>query len=990
MVDFLSNLGRHDEGENYRFSMKSAVVTSALERFIIASRARDPRADALLQGARDLGVAGLRDVEIHDVVFLAASLDDEARGVLHDLLADPLLQVGRWVSDESHDNHTSTAAARVVETALLPGVTDPVAAEIERVATRAGVAMHGVATGRRFVLHGRLSPDEVGRLATRLLANPIIERWSIDASIAPSFVPREAEAMASPELLGFDAEATPAHLEAINRERGLALDAAELSAVREYFVARGRRPTDVEVETIAQTWSEHCSHKTFRAKITIDGVERPQTLLAQLRESTERLARPFVVSAFDGNAGIISFDGTRTYAVKCETHNHPSAVEPFGGANTGVGGVIRDVLGADHHPIAVTDVLCFGEPNTDVGDVPDGSLHPRRIRDGVVAGVADYGNKIGLPTVAGAVFYDRGYVANPLVFAGCIGVSSDWRTPQAPQPGDRCIVLGGRTGRDGIRGATFSSMTMDATTGDVAGASVQIGDPIIEKLLIDALGEARGLYRSITDCGAGGLSSAIGEMADGVGANIELTEVPLKYPGLSAWEVWLSEAQERMVVAVAPAHTKELLQVCARHGVEAVDVGAFTGDGVLRVAAHGVTVLEIDTDFLHHGRPQRQLTATAQRVNRAATEPTPPAVAAQSVGKLLLSLLAHVNIASKESIIRRYDHEIRGATLRRPLVGVAHDAPGDGIVLVEPREDCGLAVGIGMSPFTGEVDAERMAWLAVDEAIRNVVAVGADPRRVALLDNFSWGDPRRASTLGQLAAAVDGCVAAASAYQSPFVSGKDSLNNEWVDRDATRRSVPPTLVITAVAAVDDAQRTLTSAAREAGNVLMMLGHGVAQWCGSHATRVVGASGTVVPAPDHTAPHRYVAVHQLIADGVILACHDCAEGGLAVALAEMLVGGRLGARTESASELLSGPKSTRAVATTLDEHAWWFAEGPGRVLVEVRPEDVARVRAVIDEAVVVATLTSEPVLHLAGEVLSLESLVEAFTTVDYISTLGATT
>lgn len=944
--------------------MKSVVATNALEKFQITVRGTDPRAAGILVGASDLGVTDLSAVEVADLVFLDATLDDQARATLEQLLVDSLLQVGVWMTSTA-DDVSSQDDVRVVETALLPGVTDPVAAEILRVSARAGVMVRGVATGRRVVVHGAIDDDSLELLATRLLANPIIERWSVDAPINPSFVPLVGDGLGTPELVQFGASSTLESLREINKSRGLALDDAELLAIRDYFVGAGRLPTDIEVETIAQTWSEHCAHKSFRARITIDGMERPRTLLAQLRDSTTRLARPFVVSAFDGNAGIIRFAGERTYALKCETHNHPSAVEPFGGANTGVGGVIRDVLGADHHPIAVTDVLCFGESDTSFGAVPEGSLHPRRIRDGVVAGVADYGNKIGLPTVAGAVLYDSGYVANPLVFAGCIGVSEEWRTPVPPAAGDRCIVLGGRTGRDGIRGATFSSMTMDATTGDVAGASVQIGDPIVEKLLIDALAEARSFYRCITDCGAGGLSSAIGEMADGVGARIELDRVPLKYPGLSAWEVWLSEAQERMVVAVSPEHVERFLQVCTRHGVEAIDLGEFTGDGILHVVAHGDTMLKLDTSFLHRGRPQRQLEAVAQQPCRDPFEPVPSAVLAQPIDELLLRLLAHPNIASKESIIRRYDHEIRGATVGRPIVGVAYDAPGDGVVLVEPGERAGIVVGIGVSPFTGEVDAERMAWLAIDEAIRNVVSVGGDPGRVALLDNFSWGDPRRPSTLGQLVAAVDGCVAAADAYRSPFVSGKDSLNNEWVDKDSSRRAVPPTLVITAVAPIDDVDHSVASDATTAGSLIVLLGRSVAHWNGSHACRVSGAEGLVVPEPDPDAASRYAIVHELIGRGVVRACHDCSEGGLAVALAEMLIGGRLGATCEP-------------VPSGVDAHAWWFAEGPGRLLVEVAPSAIDQLREGMPDAVkVVATTTADRQLRIGEHTVSVDELVVAF-------------
>ena len=341
------------------------------------------------------------------------------------------------------------------------------------------------------------------------------------------------------------------HSPALNRERGLSLDLAELHAIADHFRTAGRPPTDVELETLAQTWSEHCAHKTFRARITDQDGRSIAPLLQQLRTATDSINAPFLRSAFVGNAGIVSFSTGTTIAVKAETHNHPSAIEPFGGANTGVGGVIRDVMGAAHRPIAVTDILCFGPTDLPAERLPEGVLHPRLVEAGVMAGVADYGNKIGLPTVAGAVLYDDGYIANPLVYCGCIGIADDVAPTTGPNVGDLVVVLGGRTGRDGLRGATFSSATMDATTGDVAGASVQIGDPITEKLLIDVLRDATGLFTAITDCGAGGLSSAIGEMAEGIGADVDLSGAPLKYPGLRPWEIWLSEAQERMVVAVA-------------------------------------------------------------------------------------------------------------------------------------------------------------------------------------------------------------------------------------------------------------------------------------------------------------------------------------------------------------------------------------------------------------------------------------------------------
>ena len=549
---------------------------AAGHRLTITSIDPDPRARAISAAVGQLGLPAPdpSDVVVADLVFVDGPLSTDDLAALHEFLVDPLLQRGTWTTPE----------APGVEISYLAGVTDGAAAALMHAATQLRVPVKVAATGRRVEFGRAIGPSAADDIVRRVVANPIIERWTFGA-IEPDLTSggrSDGTATVVPVR-----ELSPAALEQVGVDRALALDSEELSAVQRHFVAEGREPTDVELETIAQTWSEHCSHKTFRASLVTDaGDERPP-LLDVLRRCTDAIDAPFVRSAFVGNAGIISYWPGTTIALKAETHNHPSAVEPFGGANTGVGGVIRDVLGAAHRPIAITDVLCFGPPDTPLADVPEGALHPLRIREGVIDGVADYGNKIGLPTVAGAVLYDPAYTTNPLVFAGCIGVADDRAPSSGPHPGDRVIVIGGRTGRDGIRGATFSSLTMDATTGSVAGASVQIGDPVTEKLLIDVLVGAEELYTAITDCGAGGLSSAVGEMADGVGADVELDLVPLKYAGLDPWEIWLSEAQERMVVAVDPHRLGELRERCRVHGVELADLGAFTGDGRLVVRSHG-------------------------------------------------------------------------------------------------------------------------------------------------------------------------------------------------------------------------------------------------------------------------------------------------------------------------------------------------------------------------------------------------------------------
>ncbi len=580
--------------------------------------------------------------------------------------------------------------------------------------------VHRAATGQQFLLTFDAAVDEsalANKLAKQLLANPVIQHWTL-GDITPSF-PQETESSGAIEIIPIR-NLTDAELLAVSKERRAALDLAEMQAIQNYFNQEQRDATDVEFETIAQTWSEHCFHKTFKAKVdveSIDGNYQIDSLIkTYLKSATDKINVPWVISAFVDNAGIIDFDDEFEISFKAETHNHPSAIEPFGGANTGVGGVIRDILGVSAKPIANTDVLCFGPQDLNPDTLPEGVLHPRRIQSGVVAGVQDYGNKIGIPTVNGAILYDEGYTANPLVFCGCVGIAPKGKHRKTPQVSDRVIVLGGRTGRDGLRGATFSSMTMDAQTGEVSGASVQIGDPITEKGLIDVIVRARdlGLYNDITDCGAGGLSSAAGEMASSIGCDVELTHVRLKYPGLAPWEIWLSEAQERMVLAVAPENVSALQKLCDTFDTELTDIGSFTGDGCLVVRYDGNIVVNMDNEFLHQGIPQRQLSAVISENRIENSEPTPK-ISPDLISSHLLSLLSSPNIASKASVIRIYDHEVQGGTVVKPLTGVEADAPSDATV-IKPngtRGVKGIVLSNGINPEYGKHDAYKMAWSVI-------------------------------------------------------------------------------------------------------------------------------------------------------------------------------------------------------------------------------------------------------------------------------------
>jgi phosphoribosylformylglycinamidine synthase subunit PurSL len=845
---------------------------------VIRAVGHDPRSDQLLTDAHALGISGLTAVTCTDLVFFDGTLSDKSvQLVSQRLLSDPLL---RTVSP-----HTKArAGVIVVETTLLPGVTDARAEAIVRGAKLVGLGHIGqVATGRRFELTGVLRDEDLQHLVSRLLANPVIEKSAI-GEVTPTFVSGDSTGPA--EVVPVTSLSSD-ELLALSSERGMALDVVEMAAIANHYRKLDREPTDVELEMIAQTWSEHCNHKTFRAQITFTDGTTAVPLLKQLRAATDQINAPWVHSAFVDNAGIVAFDDHFDLAIKAETHNHPSAVEPFGGSNTGVGGVVRDVLGVSARPIALTDILCFGPTDLPIDDLPEGVLHPRVIRAGVIAGVADYGNKLGVPTVSGAIVHDEGYTANPLVFCGCVGVLPRGSNPTEPRPGDRIVVIGGRTGRDGIRGATFSSMTMDATTGDVAGASVQIGDPIVEKGLIDVILAARdaGLYSAITDCGAGGLSSSVGELASRLGATVDLDLIPRKYAGLASWEVWLSEAQERMVLAVP--NVAPLQTICDRYEVELADIGSFSDDQLLILRSGGEIVAEMGMGFLHDGCPTRNLTA-------ALPSTPPPTHSSRSVPDLataLLALLAHPSLRSNQDVVSGYDHEVLGGTAVRPYGGAVGDGPCDAAVVIPygTSGDTAMVLACGVNARYGALDAYRMARACADEAMRNIVAAGADPDRVALLDNFSWGDPRRPETLGTLASAVSGCVDAALAHGAPFVSGKDSLNNEYLTSSGERRSIPPTLVITAVGRVTSIDHVVTSDLKAASNVVLLVGSTRDELRGSHLDAVLCIDGPGdVPAPDPDAAERYRQMHRAITSGLVRSCHDLSEGGLAAAAAEMVI------------------------------------------------------------------------------------------------------
>jgi phosphoribosylformylglycinamidine synthase len=826
-----------------------------------------------------------------------------------------------------------------------PGVMDPVAQSAQAAIADFKLRAEAVRTFRKYWLAG-LAEDKLSTLCGKLLANDAIEQAVVG--------PLTLNELAVGSAYQFQLVTVPlrelddAALERLSREGQLYLKLDEMRTIRDHFRQLERDPTDAELETIAQTWSEHCSHKTLAGRIRYrdvqdEGAARELQFQNMLKETifaaTQAVRRQlggddWCVSVFRDNAGVVKFDDEHHVVFKVETHNHPSALEPYGGANTGIGGVIRDPLGTGlgARPVCNTDVFCFAPPDTPADRLPPGVLHPKRVMKGVVSGVRDYGNRMGIPTVNGAIFFDSRYLGNPLVYCGTVGLLPRDKVHKEPRPGDHIVAVGGRTGRDGIHGATFSSAELTSESEKISGGAVQIGNAITEKMLLDVILAARdrGLYRAITDCGAGGFSSAVGEMGEEIGAEVWLDRVPLKYDGLSYTEIWISEAQERMVLAIGPDKWQEFSALCASEGVEATVIGQFVPTGRLQLKYRDRQVADLAMDFLHNGRP-----ATVREAVY-----TPPAAVPQTLPReardytpTLIKILGSLNVASKEWVIRQYDHEVQGGSVIKPLVGVTNDGPSDAAVIrptLSSRR--GVVVACGMNPRYGDFDTAHMAASAIDEAMRNCVAVGADPRRIALLDNFCWGDTDRPETLGSLVRAALACRDLAVTLGVPFISGKDSLNNEfrYTDAEGRRQSmaIPPSLLISALGQVADVARCVTMDLKQPGNLLYLVGQTREELGGSHFNLVESISGGNVPRVDAMLARRtFYALHGAIDAGLVRSCHDLSEGGLAVAAAEMVFAGGYGARIELERVAVDDEPAVVGL----------FSESNTRFLCEVSPE-----------------------------------------------------
>jgi len=906
----------------------------------------DREAARVLQEARGLPADSIKEIASARSFLIQTDRDQhDLETAAARLLIDPVVE-----TMSVHEITRSTTAGispdadngrRLISVLFKPGVTDNVAQCTKAALADLGVAVDAVSTCRKYWVSQRAERSDLEKLARRVLANDAIEQvvWG----------PLALDGLSLGSKYSFERVIVPIRamddrqLIELSRKGQLYLSLVEMQTIRQHFVEQKRDPSDVELETIAQTWSEHCSHKTLGGRIHYRDESRDiqfgnmlkETIFAATRTIRERLGNDdWCVSVFKDNAGIVKFDETQCVCIKVETHNHPSAIEPYGGANTGLGGVIRDPLGTGlgARPVCNTDVFCFAPPDTPYESLPPGVLHPRTVAKGVVAGVRDYGNRMGIPTVNGAIFFDPRYLGNPLVFCGNVAMIPADKTEKRLRPGDFVVAVGGRTGRDGIHGATFSSAELTHESETVSGGAVQIGNAITEKMLADVLLAARdrGLYSAVTDCGAGGFSSAIGEMGEETGAEVWLDRAPLKYSGLSYTEIWISEAQERMVVAVPPDNWDAFAGLCRAEGVEATAIGRFTGTGRLVLKYHEEQVADLSMNFLHNGRPPVIREASFSPVPRRPLRVEPK----KRYDDDLLKILGSLNVCSKEWVIRQYDHEVQSGSVVKPLVGAHSDGPSDAaVVLPDLRSSRGIVVACGMNPRYADFDPYWMAASAIDEAVRNCVAVGADPNRIAILDNFCWGNTEKPQVLGSLVRAALACHDVAVAWSTPFVSGKDSLNNEFSYEHASGRrttvSIPPSLLITALGQIQDVGDAVTMDVKEPGNLIYLVGQTRAELGGSHFTLVNGLEGGDAPRVNlESAPNTFRAVHRAIRQHLVRSCHDLSEGGLAVAAAEMAFAGDLGMQLDLSP--------LRAATGVEDAAMLLFSESNTRFLIEVPP------------------------------------------------------
>jgi len=913
----------------------------------------------ILEDAR----VNLDNLEIVNCYNIFAELnDDELKTIEKELFCDRVFQE----SASSFHFAKITDYSIMIEVSYKSGVTD----NVGRTASKGigdilkrKIDESMVRGSTIYFLTGNISKDIAKNIAEKVLCNSLIEEYYIFTKseiIGGSEVvysKPEISSIVKPYFNAINLNITDTELMKISDKNALYMSLEEMKAVRDYYrrqdiidyrrsIGLPSSPTDVELEMLAQTWSEHCKHKIFAAEIQYTENGKTDTIHSLfktfIRDSAFAISetRDDLLSLFTDNAGVVKFNDEWAYCVKAETHNSPSALDPYGGAMTGIVGVNRDIIGTGigAYPIFNTDIFCFGDPFTDESDVPAGLLHPKRIFRGVHRGVKDGGNESGIPTVNGSIVFDKSYLGKPLVFCGTGGIlplkiNGKESYKKYHKPGDLIVMVGGRIGKDGIHGATFSSAHLSETSPTTA---VQIGDPITQKKMLDFIIEARdrGLYSSLTDNGAGGLSSSIGEMATFTGgAVLELDKCPLKYNGLRPWEILVSEAQERMSIAVPKDSIEKFLNLSSKHGVESTVIGEFTDNGFFKATYNDETVCQLEMDFLHDGVPKMTLEAVW----------TPPEqkhidISTDSISDDIINILKRPNIASKESWVRCYDHEVQARTVNKPFTGKKCDGPSDGAVLkMFPDSYEGLVVTHGIVPRYSRIDAYQMAANAIDEAYRQAIILGANPDKIVGLDNFCWPDPIQSEYTPdgkyKLAQLVQTCKAVydlTTAYSCPCISGKDSMKNDY-KRGDIKISVDPTLLFTVTGKTDDIRLMSSSYFKKTDDLIYLIGETRQELGCSEYALMKGVTGGVVPTVNpYNAMISYRQIHESLQEKIIRSAHDLSDGGLAVALCESAFSGETGVIV-----------SLDPISDDLSPIEKLFSESPSRILVSIDPDDEKR-------------------------------------------------
>ncbi len=959
---------------------------------------RDARGQGVVSTARGFLRLPVRSCETRDVYKLDVELSRKQFSEIRKAFTDPVIAVS------SAGRHRTPARFDwLVEVGFKHGVTDNVGRTarvvVEDFIDRSLEDHEEVFTSIQYFLRGEnLTSEQVTALARDALANPLIHTievfdpasWRqhpVDRS-----VPRAAD-VSPVEVTTYDLSGSDDTLMKISRDGILSLSLQEMHAIRDHYAdpaTVGRReraglpvePTDVEIECIAQTWSEHCKHKIFAGLVQYADEEGNRKTIDSLFNTYIRGATfaigekiDWLVSVFTDNAGVIRFSERYNLVFKVETHNSPSALDPYGGAITGIVGCNRDPMGTGVGAELLYNTwgYCLGSPFY-AGNLPAGLFHPRRIRDGVHLGVIDGGNQSGIPWARGFERFDERFIGKPLVFCGTVGripVSISGTPTELKEilPGDAVVMVGGRVGKDGIHGATFSSEELRTES---PAQAVQIGDPITQRMMYEFLLEARdaGLYRTLTDNGAGGLSSSVGEMARiPGGAELDLALAPLKYKGLQPWEIFLSEAQERMSLAVPPDRVDELLALARRRGVEATTIGSFRSEPELVLRYGERMVGRLDMAFLHDGCPRMEL--DAKWVTPSIPPPTVPRAGARN--RLLREVLSSLNVCSKEYKSRMYDSEVKGLSVLKPFVGVHRDIPGDAsVLLAELDSRQGVVVSEGINPFFSDLDTYHMMAGVIDEAVRRIVSVGGRCDRIAGLDNFCWPDPVQSESnpdgcykMAQLVRALEALYDVTTAYNVPCISGKDSMKNDSV-RGGRRISIPPTVLFSAIGVIDDVSRAVTLSFKEEGDVIYMVGVTRDELGASEFNRVLaarqetpGAVGGSVPVVEPgPALASYRAMNAATGSGLLSSSHTPVIGGVGVGLAFCALAGDLGAEVELGSLPTAG---------SLRDDARLFSESHSRFLVTCNPSREPELQHCLEGCVSarIGTVVSEPRLRIRG-------------------------